>query len=479
MLEYDDKFKTKFIAPDYKGEYDTKINFKLKINQTFVKAAKDAEVNSEVNRETQESHKDNEFARDYITHIFGTHTSSIESIGFKTAFGRMYYCGKPNKGRVFLVGTTKSKFHFLKFGMESKLNCIGFKFVPSLNNPSVNRKFITLKEDQFEKVFQDEEILAKIPEGKKKDLMIKTLLQTEKDMAFLEEEDENEIGGDDIEDCIHLAQEDNEGYESDENDKEKEHERDKLFNKLVEELKNSKLKKFLMDKKKQEDASKLKKNVTLPVKVDDKKIAEPEQKIVESTEMDKIKKFNSEQGIIQSLIENPEALEVFIEKYAKYIRDEISNQINLREKIDSLKNNFYVKYLNRKKEVKDWEIYENQLDVSEDPFELQKLIQEIIKKAEEKFEDSDIPEEKYNISSTKTEAILGVKAKWKKMASFLNRKYVLIYLRESLLNLAKNILKSKEFDDDSITNLNLKDKVSLFKHSIIGQTKMLLTSFLH
>jgi len=147
QIEYDDKYKNLFIAPGSKNtKYDLKININLKKNKDFLD-------------DDEEDDEENDYARDYITHIFGTYSNVIDSIGFKTAFGKHYYTGKPQKGKQFLFGTTKSRFHIMKFGMETQLNCVNFKFKPALENPNLAPKFKDFVEEDYERKYKDEETI--------------------------------------------------------------------------------------------------------------------------------------------------------------------------------------------------------------------------------------------------------------------------------------------------------------------------------
>ena len=118
-------------------------------------------------------HLDEEFldedaARDFVTHVFGTYSSCIEFLGFKSTSGKLYYTGDPKKGTPFLYGKFHQKFHYLKLGIiDGGINYIKPFFVPSVFfNFNLNLDYDLYK---YEKVefnsldhFEDEKYLLNI-----------------------------------------------------------------------------------------------------------------------------------------------------------------------------------------------------------------------------------------------------------------------------------------------------------------------------
>lgn len=444
-LEYDEKFHSNFIAPGNTEKYDLKIDFKLKINEKFV------------NPEDLNGEEDMDYARDYITHIFGTHTSVIESIGFKTAFGKHYYAGKPTKGKQFLVGTTKSKFHYMKFGMDKLLNCISFKFKPAISNPNVNKKFEEYVEEEFQVIFPDEKVLASMPDGEKKDKIIRTPINDEKEDA----EDDDDLKGDDLDEICHSDSED--GLSEDE---------EKDFKKLVSTVVDNDIRNELISNHERERLEELKKkknqfhDISAPEVVQkkekEKKVEVVKPKRFKKLSYDEFRVTSAKDITVGDLVDSPDIVNKFVDRINRYIKEELNEQVRLKEKVNSMKSDFYIKYLNRNKEVKDWEVYENQITIKEDPFELQKEYLAIIRSVDQELP---VPPTPKNLHNTFVKGDQIPVMLWNSYTSFLTRKFSLINLREATVKLAIKTLENYEngATDQSFT---LKDRIILLKHII-------------
>lgn len=457
-FEYDEKYPATFIAPKSQDDdYELKINCNLKINSDFL--------------EEDENEEDAEYARDYITHIYGTYTNVIESLGFKSAFGKHYFCGKPTKGKQFLMGTTKSRFHYVKLGMDSRLNTINFKFKPALFNPNVNRKLKDLTEEDYEDVYPDELVLQDMEDDEHKDKMIMTPYLFEKEIGGEYDSDEDDWSGDSIDEICH-----SEGCLSDLEDMDSEEE-DKMFHELIEEIEDEEVKKELQVI--HAERHRVQKAKTF---AEDKKTAfdkiqkiTGQEKKTKKIKPEEFRKYCAKDIFISDLINNPEVVDQFVDRYQRILRDEIEEQITLREKVNSMKNDFYIKYLNRNKTPKDWEIYEKKIKADFDPFVLQKEIGALIKSNEEYKEitDHDIPASAYDKFELEEDE---VRRQWTKFGSYLSRKFSLVFLRESLLTVAKNVMSAYEAGQD-LENFSIKDKVTLFKQILKLKRDKKLISF--
>jgi len=111
---------------------------------------------------------DEDAARDFVTHVFGTYSSCIEFLGFKTTSGKLYYTGDPKKGTPFLYGKFHQKFHYLKLGIiDGGINYIKPFFVPSVFfNFNLNLDFDLYRYEKLEfntlDHFEDEKLLKNI-----------------------------------------------------------------------------------------------------------------------------------------------------------------------------------------------------------------------------------------------------------------------------------------------------------------------------
>jgi len=126
-FDYDNTVKSKVIMKNLSC-YNTVIDIKLSI------------INSSSQKEnmiSEESVKDDDMV-DYITHIIGRFSNKIEFIGFKTANGKFFFYGNPNKGEPFLIGKFNEKFHRMKVGFNSEGICyIKTYFKPTLFSSTV------------------------------------------------------------------------------------------------------------------------------------------------------------------------------------------------------------------------------------------------------------------------------------------------------------------------------------------------------
>ena len=466
-LEYDDKYKNIFIAPQAKDKFhEIALNCQLNINMDFV---------DEEDRNKPEL--DHEYARDFVTHIYGTYNSNIESIGFKTAFGKNYFTGKPNKGKPFLVGSTKKKFHSIKFGMLSHLNYCTYKFIRSIGNKSLNTRIFELNDFDFSKVFDDELILSKTSDQKIKDQMIQTPTIQEKD--FLSE---NFIGDDFVKGSLSEVEESGPEEEDDDNSENEEDQEKQILNiinKLSEDTYKNDLKKNLkaIKSKKQEQKKQKKKikkeeenkklrlqdldevnNDEFPNFDDDDLLDELINKSKNKGAVDNIRFIYAKEIDLKKLINNPKLLEEFINRYAVQVKKELDEKVKLQEKINAMKNDFYIRYLNKNKSPKDWELID--IGTNYDPIELSKTFNSIKKiNLEYKFENEDIPDKKYKDFKI---PLSQIKANWERYAKYINRKKVAIYLKQFLLSMAQQILVEYERGENYKT-FDVKDKIIVYK----------------
>ncbi|MCQ2820483.1 MAG: hypothetical protein MJ252_24735, partial [archaeon] len=96
--------------------------------------------------------------RDSISHIFGTYTTKIELLGFKTRAGKTYFAGKPN-GDGFLYGNPYRQFHYVKFkvgqGEEGMYNFQPF----FISNPRYNECLQLQLEDVKPSLWENEPLI--------------------------------------------------------------------------------------------------------------------------------------------------------------------------------------------------------------------------------------------------------------------------------------------------------------------------------
>lgn len=456
QLTYDEKYKNFFIAPEAQNEfYEMKINCNLKINTDFIEES-----------EKNNPDADHDFARDYITHIYGTHSHIIESIGFKTAFGKHYYTGNPTKGKQFLLGTTKKKFHYLKFGMKTHLNCCAFKFLPAMHNPNLTTKIYSFTDEDYDRVFPEEEGLELVTDENEKNQIISIPLHNPKD--FLNKEFlEGDFSGDSLCD---IAISDNSDLEDDT-------EKNKIYH-IINKLSEDKYKVLLKEnyeilQEKKKEAKRKKKEEKKKERA--KKTYESDEEfpdLADITNEDLLTGLKEHRKVtvedirfklakdimLNEISSNTTQLESFFFRYSKAIKEELEEQVQKQEKINQMKNDFYIRYLNRNKSPKDWELIE--LDTKYDPLKLKEEYSKIMKLHEHlRVEDEEIPEELYDQEKLSEEITVN---NWRKMCDFLKRKRHFIYLRQFSLSLAKDILVEKE-RGESYRDFDLKDKITVMK----------------
>lgn len=467
-LTYDNNFNNTFLAPniDQDAYIEPKIDCHLTVNTNLI----DANDNPE----------DADYARDYITHVFGTHTSVIESLGFRTAFGKHYYTGRPNKGKMFLMGTTKKRLHTIKIGMDTRLNCLLFKCKTGMCNSNINISFKDLKKEDFEIVYPDEKAL-RVKENKEfMDKLIKTPYLLEKDIE--ESEEDNDASGDSFDEICNSS---DSAFDLDESNNSEEE--DKAFHTLMnlvedEDVKNELHRFHFVDHKKATSTKKFKEDIiksrnpsiieneTLPIaSIDNIEYMEN----INKNKVDTLKNALATKIDIAELLVKTENLDVFINRYIKAIKGEIDEQNNLKNKVNSMKNDFYIKYINRNKDIKDWEQFEDKIDYSQDYNIYYNEILEIIKnnadeikrKEMEKFENENeklFSSQKTNFdrisndvnSSNPTQA-------WKTMSSFLLTQKNLALITGGLLSICKNAMFQMESMSEA--KLSMKEKLSILK----------------
>ena len=152
-IEYDEFFKNDFFA---KEKEKKKLIKRIRLNL------------KEIIHDFEEENLHDDSMRDFVTHIYGTYTTHIEFLGFKTRAGKMSHTGDPKIGKPFLFGQFHKKFHYIKLGMDTNgINYIQPFFVPT---PYCNMNFLIdykeYKENNFTtskiEEYEDEKILKNI-----------------------------------------------------------------------------------------------------------------------------------------------------------------------------------------------------------------------------------------------------------------------------------------------------------------------------
>lgn len=103
-FEYDNTIKSKVIMKNIES-YDTVISMDMK----------SIKLDSKKKSIFEDSVRDHDMI-DYITHIIGNFSTKIEFLGFKTANGKFYFYGNPEKGDPFILGKFNEKLHSMKIG---------------------------------------------------------------------------------------------------------------------------------------------------------------------------------------------------------------------------------------------------------------------------------------------------------------------------------------------------------------------------
>ena len=108
---------------------------------------------------TDKSNCNNEFIlRDSISHIFGTYTTKIELLGFKTRAGKTYFSGKPN-GDGFIFGSPYRQFHYVKFKVGEAEEGM-YNFQPFfISNPRYNESLQIKLEDVKPSLWENEPLI--------------------------------------------------------------------------------------------------------------------------------------------------------------------------------------------------------------------------------------------------------------------------------------------------------------------------------
>jgi len=105
---------------------------------------------------------------DFITHIFGTFTTKIEFIGFKSARGKLYSTGKRNVGKAFMVGSVEQKFHYMKLGIKEGISYIKPQFVQrdvppiEMENENMDEGSNEDQNEEEEEEENEDEMMAKM-----------------------------------------------------------------------------------------------------------------------------------------------------------------------------------------------------------------------------------------------------------------------------------------------------------------------------
>lgn len=424
---WDDKNKVEYMAPANKEEgYITKIDLNLKINHDFC----------DQDEEAEEDPEELEFCRDFVTHVFGSHTETIESIGFKTAYGKLYYTGRPTIGEPFLIGSPGLKFHYFKIGMHHHLNTAEFKFKEALSNPSLQVRYEDITRDQFNQVFEDEKFLKNLPDGPEKDKYIFTPLNDEAEFFH---SDSDDCSGDSYEHICNCA--------SDEECHSDEEEDDPEIKALIEE-----------SKKKQKKKLELLEREQVKKQEEEKREEDLFKKRRKNTPWTKV--YAADINMYE-VINDPDNIDTFLDKFSREIKEELDEQVWIQRKVNFMKEDYYYQYFNMYKRQKDWDLLV--LDTAFDPFELEKAFFEVKSSwGIDDYKDYDIPLELY--LATEEEAHdhsdKEVKNNFRMMARFLKRKVARVFIKEILCTKAKDIMVDYEAGRSSV---DLKYKIRLLK----------------
>jgi hypothetical protein len=152
-IEYDDVVRAKMYDKKNEEVYHQS-ELVLDVIETEGKKNEDQDIFSKVN-------PINEYlVRDSITHVYGTYTTKIEFLGFKTRTGKFYFEGIP-KGKGFIYGEPNKQFHYCRFNIDHDQTKGMTCFQPAFVNTSrinENLKF-TLK-DMTQSYLKDDPLIA-------------------------------------------------------------------------------------------------------------------------------------------------------------------------------------------------------------------------------------------------------------------------------------------------------------------------------